>query len=554
MKRILSILLAAVLTALPSPMAEAQGQSPAQRNVESLLIDAVQDYESGNYQNAVARLSAVETLAPDNDAACYYLGLCYHFLGQDDEAEKQLEQAVRLDSMNYWYRDRLAAVYSVNDKMDKAIATYEDLLKDYPKKTEIHYSLVNLYAQQDDLEKVLGTLDSIEAVVGKDESTVLARYDILVRMDKAEEALAVLEAFNEEYSSPQILCMMGDARLTEYKDTLALGYYEESLSLEPEYTPAVLGKAEVYRLRRDYGRFFGTLKGFASSSVTPSQVKSRYLSQLTMAMDAHFAQTYQPQLDSLMDTCLATHPADSSILVTAGTYYFRSERKDKAKEIFKRNSELFPDSFDAAALYIQSLNFSEDWEGLAAASEEAFSRFPDEPAFLEMVLGAHYNMGDMSAVIADASRMIAEFPSDTSTVLSSLSTVGDMYYQLGDMKSAFKHYNKALKLNPDYAPVLNNYAYYLSLLGKRLNKAYAMSKKTVEQEPDNATYLDTFAWILHLQGKDLEAKSFFKHAMLYGGKDSSTILEHFAEVLKSLGEDDLARVYFDQASKKKANE
>ena len=554
MKRILSILLAAVLTALPSPMAEAQGQSPAQRNVESLLIDAVQDYESGNYQNAVARLSAVETLAPDNDAACYYLGLCYHFLGQDDEAEKQLEQAVRLDSMNYWYRDRLAAVYSVNDKMDKAIATYEDLLKDYPKKTEIHYSLVNLYAQQDDLEKVLGTLDSIEAVVGKDESTVLARYDILVRMDKAEEALAVLEAFNEEYSSPQILCMMGDARLTEYKDTLALGYYEESLSLEPEYTPAVLGKAEVYRLRRDYGRFFGTLQGFASSSVTPSQVKSRYLSQLTMAMDAHFAQTYQPQLDSLMDTCLATHPADSSILVTAGTYYFRSERKDKAKEIFKRNSELFPDSFDAAALYIQSLNFSEDWEGLAAASEEAFSRFPDEPAFLEMVLGAHYNMGDMSAVIADASRMIAEFPSDTATVLSSLSTVGDMYYQLGDMKSAFKHYNKALKLNPDYAPVLNNYAYYLSLLGKRLNKAYAMSKKTVEQEPDNATYLDTFAWILHLQGKDLEAKSFFKHAMLYGGKDSSTILEHFAEVLKSLGEDDLARVYFDQASKKKATE
>lgn len=554
MKRILSILLAAVLTALPSPMAEAQGQSPAQRNVESLLIDAVQDYESGNYQNAVARLSAVETLAPDNDAACYYLGLCYHFLGQDDEAEKQLEQAVRLDSMNYWYRDRLAAVYSVNDKMDKAIATYEDLLKDYPKKTEIHYSLVNLYAQQDDLEKVLGTLDSIEAVVGKDESTVLARYDILVRMDKAEEALAVLEAFNEEYSSPQILCMMGDARLTEYKDTLALGYYEESLSLEPEYTPAVLGKAEVYRLRRDYGRFFGTLKGFASSSVTPSQVKSRYLSQLTMAMDAHFAQTYQPQLDSLMDTCLATHPADSSILVTAGTYYFRSERKDKAKEIFKRNSELFPDSFDAAALYIQSLNFSEDWEGLAAASEEAFSRFPDEPAFLEMVLGAHYNMGDMRAVIADASRMIAEFPSDTATVLSSLSTVGDMYYQLGDMKSAFKHYNKALKLNPDYAPVLNNYAYYLSLLGKRLNKAYAMSKKTVEQEPDNATYLDTFAWILHLQGKDLEAKSFFKHAMLYGGKDSSTILEHFAEVLKSLGEDDLARVYFDQASKKKATE
>lgn len=554
MKRILSILSAAVLVSLSSIMAGAQTQTAVQRNASSLLIDAVQDYESENYQNAVTRLAAVESLDPENDAAYYYLGLCYHYLGKDDEAEKQLSEAVRLDSMNYWYRDRLAAVYSVNGKMDKAIATYEDLLEDYPKKTEIHYSLVNLYAQQNDLEKVLGTLDNIDRVAGRNESTVLARYDVLIHMDKAEEAYAVLEEFNEDYSSPQILSMMGDARLTAYKDTLALECYNESLSLEPDYTPAVLGKAEVYRLRRDYDSYFGVLQEFASSTVTPGPIKSRYLDQLTRTMDARFAQTYQHQLDSLFGTCLGVHPADSSILVSAGTYYFRSDRKDKAKEIFKRNCSLFPESFDATGLYIQSLNFSEDWRGLAEASEEAFSRFPDDPVFLEMLLAAHYNMGDSHAVIADAARIMAEFPADTATVLSSLSTIGDTYFQLGDMKSAFKHYNKALKLNPDYAPVLNNYAYYLSILGKRLNKAYSMSKKTVEQEPDNATYLDTFAWILHLQGKDLEAKSFFKHAMLYGGKESSTILEHFAEVLKALGEEELAKVYLDQASKKKAAE
>lgn len=554
MKRILSILSAAVLVSLSSMTAVAQTPPSAQRNASSLLVDAVQDYDSGNYQNAVTRLTVVKELDPANDAACYYLGLCYHFLGQDDEAEKQLEEAVRLDSVNYWYRDRLAAVYSVNGKMDEAVATYESLLEDYPKKTEIHYSLVNLYAQQNDFEKVLGTLDSIEKTVGKDESTVLARYDVLIHMDKAEEAYAVLEEFNDDYSSPQILSMMGDARLTAYKDTLALECYNEALSLEPDYAPAVLGKAEVYRLRRDYGGYFGILQGFASSTAVPGPMKSRYLDQLTRTMDARFAQTYQPQLDSLFDTCLDVHPADSSVLVTAGTYYFRSERRDRAKEIFKRNCTLFPESFDATGLYIQSLNFSEDWEGLAVASEEAFSRFPDDPVFLEMVLAAHYNMGDSRAVIADAGRIMSVFPADTATVLSSLSTIGDTYFQLGDMKSAFKHYNKALKLNPDYAPVLNNYAYYLSILGKRLNKAYSMSKKTVEQEPDNATYLDTFAWILHLQGKDLEAKSFFKHAMLYGGKESSTILEHFAEVLKALGEEELAKVYFDQASKKKATE
>ena len=130
------------------------------------------------------------------------------------------------------------------------------------------------------------------------------------------------------------------------------------------------------------------------------------------------------------------------------------------------------------------------------------------------------------------------------------STKGDVYYRLGESSKAYKAYDKALKINPDYVYVLNNYAYYLSEEGKNLNKAYQMSKRTVEAEPDNATYLDTFAWILYLQGKALEAKPFFKKAMLYGGKESAVIMDHYAEVLYALKEYDLAFVYWNLAKAK----
>ena len=128
--------------------------------------------------------------------------------------------------------------------------------------------------------------------------------------------------------------------------------------------------------------------------------------------------------------------------------------------------------------------------------------------------------------------------------------MGDIYFQLGDKGKAYKAYEKALKINPNYVYVLNNYAYYLSLEGKNLKKAHQMSSKAVEQEPDNATYLDTFGWILHLMGKNVEAKQIFKRAMLYGGKDSSVILDHYAEVLFSLKEYDLAFVYWNMAKQK----
>ena len=117
-------------------------------------------------------------------------------------------------------------------------------------------------------------------------------------------------------------------------------------------------------------------------------------------------------------------------------------------------------------------------------------------------------------------------------------------------------YDNALKINPGYVYVLNNYAYFLSMEGKKskLKKAYKMSQKTIEAEPDNATYLDTFGWILFLQGKPEEAKKHFKRAMLYGGKDSVVIMDHYAEVLYALGEYDRAFVYWSNALRKNDGE
>lgn len=146
----------------------------------------------------------------------------------------------------------------------------------------------------------------------------------------------------------------------------------------------------------------------------------------------------------------------------------------------------------------------------------------------------------------------AEAQGDKEKQVFAYSYEGDVSHQNGDKKRAFKAYREALKINPDYAPVLNNYAYYLSLEKRSLRKALEMSRRTVELEPDNATYLDTCGWILYLLHKPLEAKPLFKHAMLYGGKESAVILEHYSKVLESLGEKDLSSYYKSLSEQKSA--
>ena len=167
-----------------------------------------------------------------------------------------------------------------------------------------------------------------------------------------------------------------------------------------------------------------------------------------------------------------------------------------------------------------------------------------------MIETAHA-LGNEERIIEICDEMMLLQPDDTTNLVSCLSIKGDTYYSMGQKNKAYKTYGKALKLDPQYTPVLNNYAYYLSLDKRCLAKAEKMSRITIEKEPDNPTYLDTYGWILFLRGKAKEAKPYFKHAMLYGGKDSAVVLMHFSLVLDKLGEKDLATYYRNLSESKK---
>ena len=276
MKKTAVILYTFVFLVLSAPALRAQDRTSRLRDTaESLLVDAVQAYDSGATKAAMDRFSAILEAFPVNFAGHFYQGMCHARLGDIASGLKEISEAVRLAPDNYWYRDRLATLYAMNGQDDQAVATYEALLADFPRKTEIHYSLVNLYVRQNRLDKVLETLDEIERVMGRDETTALARYDILMHQDKAAEAFSVLEEFNEDFPTPQVLAMMGDSKAAADEDSLAMAYYDQALALDSGYAPALLGKSEVYRMNRSFDGFFNTLEEFVSSPSIPAQAKSQ---------------------------------------------------------------------------------------------------------------------------------------------------------------------------------------------------------------------------------------------------------------------------------------
>ena len=547
MNRILAYLTTIMILFLTAYPASAQRPGSLQENQ---ILSAVHKYNQRDFDAARATLKSVLEKDSGCDAAWYYLAQMSLAEKDLESAELFLKSALTIDPQNFWYRYKLAGIYALTSRNELTVDMYENLLKDFPKKSDLYFDLAELYSAQREFDKALETLDEIETVFGMTESIAVYRFNLLRMTDRLDEAYSSLEEYNKKYSSPYILSTLADYQISMYNDSTALAYYNEALDIAPDFSPALLGKAETLRMTRRYGEYFDALNAFLSSPESSVEGKCEYMMAVVQRTDPKFVRSFMPQLDSTMNRLISLHPRDSLALQTVGSYYYSTGRDDKAKLSFELNAKLYPESLSASASFVEFLMYAQMWEDLSREGRTAFERFPQETAFLEMAGVADYNRGDYDKVLQSCETILDVAPRDSSKTLRAWSTKGDIYYHLGDTQRAYKAYEKALKINPSYVYVLNNYAYYLSLEGKNLKKAHNMSYRAIEAEPDNATYLDTFGWILYLQGKPAEAKQIFKRAMLCGGKDSAVILDHYADVLFALKEYDLAFVYWNLAKQK----
>lgn len=517
-------------------------------NENDYFLEGIRRYNMSEYDKALELFSKVLEFNPSNDAAYFYTGMIYYAQKDIDKAELNLREACKLDSRNYWYHISLAELYAGSQRIDAALSIFEDLLEKYPMKSSIYYQLIEFYTQNRQLDEALDVLAKLEKVKGKNEATVNYRYELLALNGKNAEADSLLVSISEEYPSARVFYLLGDSYKSKYNDTLAIKYYQKALNEDVHFAPAYLGLAETYRYRRQFDLFFKNLNVFMLSKEMDPKLKIGYLSQTVFT--PQFVQAFKPQVDTLVENLLIAHPADSTTLSTAGAYFIQSDQPERGREIYKLNATLYPESYAANLEYISLLFHFEEWNTLIPVVLKSLESFPGDLGLTEILAVSYWRNNNLNEAVKVYEMILSKVKKDDPILLNCYASLGDLHQSQGNSRKAFSYYKKALKIDPDFNPVLNNYAYYLSLSGKSLKKAYQMSRKTINTEPDNPTYLDTYGWILHLLGANEEAEDQYKHAMLYGGRDSAVILDHYAEVLFALKKYDLAFIYWEQADKK----
>jgi tetratricopeptide (TPR) repeat protein len=138
---------------------------------------------------------------------------------------------------------------------------------------------------------------------------------------------------------------------------------------------------------------------------------------------------------------------------------------------------------------------------------------------------------------------------DSGFISDMFALVGDIQHELGNTADCYIAYDSALVYNADNLGALNNYAYFLSLEGRELDKAQQMSFKTVEAEPENMTYIDTYMWILFVLERYDEAKAYAEKLLSLGEEDAPVVLEHCGNIFAKCGDINRAVELWSEAQK-----
>ena len=520
-----------------------------QRKYDYFFLEAMRLKEKKDYASAFGLLQHCLDIHPNAASALYEVSQYYMFLRQVPQGQEALEKAVASAPDNYWYSQGLASLYQQQNELDKAITLLEQMAVRFPGKQDPLFNLLDLYGRQEKYDEVISTLNRLEKHMGKNEQLSMEKFRIYLQMKDDKKAFQEIESLVQEYPMDmRYQVILGDVYLQNGKKQEAYDVYQKVLAAEPDNPMAIFSMASYYKQTGQEGLYQQQLDTLLLNKKVTPDTKVNVMRQ--MIVENEQADKDSTQIIALFDRIMKQEQDDPQIPMLYAQYLLSKNMEAESVPVLEQVVDLDPTNKAARMMLVGTAVRKEDYKQIIKVCEPGIEATPDALEFYYYLAVAYNQAEKPDSVISICKRALEHKTADGKKEIVSefYSILGDMYHTQKQMKEAYAAYDSALVYNPSNIGALNNYAYYLSVERRDLDKAEEMSYKTVKAEPNNATYLDTYAWILFEKGNYAEARIYIDNAMKSeGGDKSDVIVEHCGDIYYMTGDVDGALTYWKKA-------
>ncbi len=513
--------------------------------------EAVKQQISGNYDAAYDLLEHCIGINPNAAEAYFMLSFYDGILKGDSAAFADVKKASELNPTNNAYLERIGVGYVSMGNLDEAIKAYEKLSRNSPERSDVLDFLAQLYSRQKDYDKMLDVLNRMEALEGASEDLTLAKMRVYSLQGKKEEEYNELKNMSEKHPNDMnYRVMLGNWLLQNGRPDEAGKLYIEVLQAEPENIMARMSMIDYYRTSGQAMRADSLQEVMLVSPKTPVDGKMALMRQVVADNEKNGADS---TLVIDLFKKILKEPQETSDMAQLYAAYLTLKKmpQDSISKVLETVLAISPDNVAARLQLIQAEWNKQDFDRVIELSNQALDYSPDELAFYYFLGFAYIQKDDDDSALEVLRRGVSQIndQSNPSLVSDFYAIMGDILHDKGDDKGAYAAYDSCLQWKDDNYGCLNNYAYYLSVENKDLDKAAQMSYRTVQAEPDNSTFLDTYAWILFMQKKYAEALQYIDMAVKNDTTKSAVIIEHAGDIHAVNGDIDGAVKYWNEALK-----
>jgi len=384
----------------------------AKSEEESKPIPKTEDKTLQQYLDAIDQ-------NPD-DTAYNNLGNYYFSVGEYDKAIEEYKKAIKIKPQKYIYFSNVGDAYRKMKNWDKSIEWYEKAFEISPNDEILNNSLGIVY-----YSKGLN-----------------------------EEAMKYYQKAIEKNPLPVYFVNAADACIKLGKLDDAMGYYENALTIDPEYSEANTGYAIsiLTKCRSDNTCDANTINKAISHFKKSIDINPNdYLAHGGLGLAYSQQNNWEDAIESF-NKAIELNPKDDSIYNALGNAYFKKEQYEEAIKCYEKALEINPKSY----IYLSNIG----------DAYRQSKRLDEAETYYNQVLEIN--------------------PKDA----ISLNTLGLIYSSKGEFNKAIKYYNDAITNDPTQFIYHANLG--LAYQGLKLwDKAIASFKRVIELNPnDERSYSD----------------------------------------------------------------
>ncbi len=509
-----------------------------QQKFDRLFFEANKQKMLGNYEKALEKFKQAYDVI-EEPAVAFEMANLYLGSGDVNNALTYAKIAAKADPKNKWYLKILADVHNVMGEHIEEAKVYEKIIDLDPNDLDMYFSWASAYLQADEFNKAIDVYNKLQGVIGIDEDISLQKVRIYQFIKDDNAALAEIQTLIDAYpNESKYQLMMAELHQDFGQSEKANEIYMRLAELNPDNPDVQIALADFYRTQGDNEKSYEYLKKAISNPLLDIDPKIEVL--LSYYTITQRNPELLPQAYELATLITEVHPEDPKGYSILGDFLNRDNKLEEARDAFRKSTEVGGNEFPIWNQIILIDSDLQDYEALKIEGAKTIELFPEQP-FPYLLTGVANIQTENYQEAADVLEAGISYVVNNNLLKAEFySFLGEAYNKLEEYKKSDKNFDKSLKLNPNNAGLLNNYAYYLSLRGDRLDEALVFSEKSNQLSPNSSTFLDTYAWVLYKQGKYAEAKIAIEKAINSSNTVIGEIYEHYGDILFKLGEIDNA--------------